>query len=310
MERKSRFYERPICVCCSTARNPTPANNHYIARVYACADDIGRPHDRSDLRRSLRKWRFGVATHPQPIGFFHAMSSFLGIGLGLGIISSDSGVTPSTLLDSLVSYWKMDEASGNAVDSVGANDLTQIGTVSRTAGKINNCATSFSDSNYFSHANNTDLDLYNKDFSISMWVGNSSAGGHVFLAKGTALSDAGSQLTIGKTTSAPGGIYAQVGSTGSFKITGEAITTAFRNIVVTFVLSTKLLSIYVDNVKYTQTLTIAPPNAGGNLFIGRTFSPGTSAAADIDELALWSRALTDAEVQELYNGGSGKQPPF
>jgi hypothetical protein len=33
-----------------------------------------------------------------------------------------------TLLDNLVAYWKLDEASGNAADSVTTNTLTNTGT--------------------------------------------------------------------------------------------------------------------------------------------------------------------------------------
>ena len=42
------------------------------------------------------------------------------------------------LTDNLVSYWKLDESSGNAADSVGSNTLTNTGTATYAAGKINN----------------------------------------------------------------------------------------------------------------------------------------------------------------------------
>lgn len=42
------------------------------------------------------------------------------------------------LTDNLVSYWKLDESSGNASDSVGSNTLTNNGTAGYASGKINN----------------------------------------------------------------------------------------------------------------------------------------------------------------------------
>src|SRR6266404_503553 len=41
------------------------------------------------------------------------------------------------LLTNLVSYWKLDEASGNAVDSVGTNTLTANHAPGSMAGKVN-----------------------------------------------------------------------------------------------------------------------------------------------------------------------------
>ncbi len=34
------------------------------------------------------------------------------------------------------------------------------------------------------------------------------------------------------------------------------------------------------------------------------------AAGQVDELAIWNRALSAAEVTQLYNSGAGKQYPF
>lgn len=51
--------------------------------------------------------------------------------------------------DAIISYWKMDEASGNCVDSVGSYDLTEQGTVPSSAGLFTNCRGEFSAINYF-----------------------------------------------------------------------------------------------------------------------------------------------------------------
>lgn len=75
-----------------------------------------------------------------------------------------------SLLDNLVSYWKLDEASGTRVDSHGSNDLTDNNTVGSTTGKIGNAA-SFVAANaeYLSHTNNTDFTTGDVSFFFAGW---------------------------------------------------------------------------------------------------------------------------------------------
>lgn len=238
------------------------------------------------------------------------------LGLGLGVYLGASGgggggPAPSTLLDGLVSYWRFDESSGNAEDAVGSNDLTNNGTVTYAAGKINNAAASLSDTNYLSAAHSASLDLFDKDFSISLWATNTGANTRVALCKGTASGASTNQITIGRSNTAPTGIYCELGSgAANLLITGEPFTAWLRHVVVTFNKTTKLLSIYVDNVKYTKTITGVVPNASGDLRVGRFYAGGFPIVGMVDELALWSRVLTDAEVTELYNSGAGEAYPF
>src|SRR4029077_17083863 len=56
--------------------------------------------------------------------------------LGNGFAYPFDGPVPPPLLINLVSYWKLDEASGNAIDSHGTNHLTDVNTVASAAGKI------------------------------------------------------------------------------------------------------------------------------------------------------------------------------
>ena len=76
-----------------------------------------------------------------------------------------------SLLTNLISYWKLDEASGDALDAHGANPLTQTGSVGTAAGKVGT-ARDFSalTGAYFSHADNVDLSTGDIDFTIACWV--------------------------------------------------------------------------------------------------------------------------------------------
>lgn len=89
------------------------------------------------------------------------------------------------LSDNLISYWKLDEASGNAIDSHGSNTLTDNNTVGSATGKINN-GRDFEAGNteYFSIATDSDTVLGDFDFSFTAWVkGESFSGFNTIFAK-------------------------------------------------------------------------------------------------------------------------------
>src|ERR1035437_10527944 len=75
-----------------------------------------------------------------------------------------------SLTTNLVSYYKFDEASGNAADSTSnANTLTNVGTVTYSAGKINNGASLNGTTQYFDITDSTSLRITG-DLSVFAWV--------------------------------------------------------------------------------------------------------------------------------------------
>lgn len=71
----------------------------------------------------------------------------------------------------LKGYWKMDEASGNATDSKGANTLTDNNGVTSGVGKISTARTFTAASpSYFSIADNVALSTGDIDFTVGAWV--------------------------------------------------------------------------------------------------------------------------------------------
>ena len=77
-----------------------------------------------------------------------------------------------SLLTDLVSYWKLDEASGDALDSHGTNNLTVNGSIGTAAGKIGSARDleSSGSDQYFSLADNASLSTGDIDFSVAGWV--------------------------------------------------------------------------------------------------------------------------------------------
>lgn len=77
------------------------------------------------------------------------------------------------LADNLIAAWELDEASGNALDSHGSNDLTETsGTIATGTGLIYGNARDFEsgDSEWFTIADNTDLSTGDIDFSLECWI--------------------------------------------------------------------------------------------------------------------------------------------
>lgn len=78
----------------------------------------------------------------------------------------------SSLANSLVSFWKLDEASGSRSDSIGTNTLTDNNTVTSAGGNINTLAASFASasSEYLSIADSASVSVGDIQFFISCWV--------------------------------------------------------------------------------------------------------------------------------------------
>ena len=105
-----------------------------------------------------------------------------GVGIGIGLpgvnLGGAGGVAlpwyeqDSDLANSLVAFWKLDEASGQRNDSIGTNHLADNNTVLSAAGKVYPLAATFAaDANeYLSIASNAALSAGNIDFWMAAWV--------------------------------------------------------------------------------------------------------------------------------------------
>lgn|SRR3990167_1356308 len=213
------------------------------------------------------------------------------------------------LTDSLVSYWKFDEASGNAADAHGSNTMVNQGSTPFSAGKINNAANlngGGSQKFKIAHADQTGLDLMG-DFTLQVWLKTTDNGEYVigFTDGGTG---AGYGLNIGG-AGAPAGKLALFGGAGWAQPNNTAVNTGnWVHIVGTYVQSTGAVVFYVNGANDgNKTAGTVPESFTGDRIIGGLTG---NLAADIDEIAIWSRVLSASEVTELYNSGAGWQYPF
>jgi hypothetical protein len=240
----------------------------------------------------------------------------------LGSYLLDFGID-SSLLDSLVSYWKLDGSSGAAADSAGSNTLTNTG-VTYVSGKINN-AGDFENSGTaqylsISDASQSGLDITG-DISVHAWLKPESAPGtdiqYQVVNKFLAAGDQRSYAFRYEDASGTKKLTMQVGtgaSSENLSVNQNLGTGTFHDVVWTWKASNSTLTVYVDGSSIGTDV-----GSYTSLFSGTApFIVGDSANLDvmnnfdgiIDEVGVWSRVLTSTEVSELYNSGSGRQYPF
>ncbi len=228
------------------------------------------------------------------------------------------------LTTNLLSYWKLDESSGNAADSVGSNTLTNNNSTAYATGKINNGADlEASSSNYFSIASSASLRIKG-DMSFSFWV------------KLESLPSSGNSFWIIDKKSETGEDYSVYAvylknNAGAYELTYRSTNGSSASLQDDFVSWTPSTATWY-HVSVTRT------NAGSIIFYVNGSQQGTTQtgyngtlsddsdlafyigrykSADgryfdgiVDEVGVWNRELTGAEVTSLYNGGTGIQYPF
>ncbi len=226
-----------------------------------------------------------------------------------------------SLLTNLVSYWKFDESSGNAADAHGSNTLTNNGTATFAAGKINNACDleSSGAAQFFSiaDASQSGLDL-STELSFSLWTKLESAPGtqYQFINKHSQPNN--ECYFFGYRTASTPNLRLLVDKTGNGTVSDVlGINTTLNNaqwyhLVVTWTGSNKTAKFYIDG---TQSGSDQVGTNVDTIFnSAAAFGIGTSLVEDfdgmIDEVGVWSRALTSTEVSQLYNSGNGLAYPL
>lgn len=218
------------------------------------------------------------------------------------------------LIDNLVSYWKLDEASGTRYDSHGTNHLTDNNTVASATGKIGTAA-DFESTNteYLSCDDNASLSTGDIDFTYSCWINPESLVSYpVIIRKGSDINDnveyvlyydtVNNALKFGATWS---GNYGEVSS-------GSSLSTATWYFVVFHHDSVNnQLAISVNGgTLQTTSWSLGVDDSAFPFCLGASVGQSLWWDGLIDEVGFWKRVLTSGERTQLYNGGSGLAYPF
>lgn len=217
------------------------------------------------------------------------------------------------LTDGLVAFWKLEEASGTRADHVGANDLTDVNTVTQNPGIVGNAAQfTAANSERLEIVDNTDLSTGDIDFTLSAWVYLDTTG--VFRNVITKWEGAGANIEYLLRVNASNQATFTVGngaSNGSATFTTTALSGAtWYNIIAWHdsVANTISVTVNANATPASAAWTTGVLDGGSKFALGFSIGAGTYWNGRIDAVGLWKRALSSTERDEVYNAGSGWEP--
>lgn len=216
------------------------------------------------------------------------------------------------LIDGLISFWEFEEAGGaTREDAHGVNDLTDNNTVQTATGVVGFCADfEFNNSEFLSRVDNADLSFGDEDFTICAWVWFESKTNYMgIVCKHASPPDQEYGLyydqavdRINWFVSADGTAIGQVNAS----TLGSPATATWYFVVCWHDSVGNTLKICVDDGTVDSAAWANGVRDGTNIFtVGNL---GTTNFMDglIDQVGLWGRVLTAAEITDLYNAGNGR----
>ena len=215
--------------------------------------------------------------------------------------------------DSLVSWWELNEESGERADAHGSNDLTDNNTVLYAAGKQGN-AGDFEEVNveYLSHADNASLSTGNIDFTFGCWVKmESDPGSHMYIISKYATVGNGEYALNFNTTTNRFEFFICDGSalgTVTANQLGAPATGTWYYVIVWHDATNSLVGVQVNNGTADTAAAGRNPQDGSDVFRIGNYGGASAISWDglIDEVGFWKRLLTASEKTWLYNAGDGR----
>lgn len=223
------------------------------------------------------------------------------------------------IIDGLRAYYKLDETSGNAVDSSG-NGYTLVNTngVTFSAGKINNGADDGAGNTTKKLSIADNLGIAGGAITISGWVKLNSEPGvgvtRMFFSQTDATTDSDVYLTYINQA----GTYKINAARHLYGVSDTSVTatvaafgtSSYHHIVLTY--DTTTLRLYCDNVFMGS---IAASGSGisaaiSSFDIGYNPRFASYGESKYDEVGVWNRALSVDEIAILWNNGNAVQSPF
>lgn len=252
-------------------------------------------------------------------GFWGRLNqAFVGIFVVLLLFPS---ISHAALGDNLVSCWKFDESSGNPADAKGSNTLTNVNTTTFNTGVLSNAAYFASASTqYFTitDAAQTGLDL-SGDFTLAGWF---YLADHTIDSALITKTNGGAQQAYYMYTNNSGKIFVDISQDGTqtsnkyhrqqTDTVAISQNTTWYFIAATFVLGTNTTVIYVNgaatssSVGFGTGITTGIFNASSPFRVsGDGVDPGWKLNGRVDNVGVWSRALSSGEILQIYNSGVG-----
>lgn len=215
------------------------------------------------------------------------------------------------ITDNIVSYWKLDESSGNAADSIGSNTLTNNNSTAYVAAKINNGIDIVpASSNSLSVAG---VSLVGNAWSFGIWVNTdvSNTNNRTIFSYAPTSGNVNKIQVEGQTDGKLRLIVFNSSGTikKDYKTATALSTSTWYFLVVTW--DGTNLKMFLNGSEETTTKSLDDANTNTNT--SRSFKLGSEVAGTnywdgkLDEAGIWSAALSSTDITTLYNSGNGLQ---
>ena len=236
---------------------------------------------------------------------------------GSGLAYGDFTYSGAGLLTSLESYYKLDEASGTIADSHGSVDSTSESVTYGATGIINDGLDFERSSSNKVLFGTSDYNFERTQaFSVSVWVNKESDGNGMVIYGRAEINSPfeGWFVTIRANNTVRFVLRSNFTTSGIIVDSTNTVLAAdgLTHIAVTYdgTSNASGVNIYIDGVAETTSnvqdnLTTSTQVTGVELQISARDGSSEYFDGIIDELGLWSRALTALEVLNLYKGGAG-----
>lgn len=214
-------------------------------------------------------------------------------------------------------YWRMDETTGDRVDLINSTALTPTASVNYNAGTLVTNSVHFPTGHYLSANSGPSFVLGTSGYTITLWVRwtgwNSAAASQVIFRKGDA---GGTDYLFQGLSSYDGGAnqyrWVDVASSGAYGINSTRVTLSndgWDFICIWDDRANNKVWIQVNMLTpESVAVTGTPSDAGRPFKMSSVNGASNYMIGDVDEFAIWDRALTVDERTALYNMGSGR--PF
>jgi hypothetical protein len=227
------------------------------------------------------------------------------------------------LTDNIVGYWKLDESSGNAADATGnSNTLTNNNTVTYGTAVINNGAIFNGTNQYLAIAGASQTGLAtNTDITMAFWINFTSFSAstvYMPIGRGDLTTVAGRSYIVEFNVTGTNKFDLEIGDGATQTRRGVAFTPTtgtWYHLAVVYTKAGGTADFYVNGSQSGTQQSGLPTTVGTNSTpfqlgaindsVQSYFLPGK-----LDEAGVWARALSGAEISQLYNGGAGLQYPF
>ena len=231
---------------------------------------------------------------------FNSGSSRIGTSAKIG-----SPDLRKSLSDGLVGYWRLDEASGNAVDASGnGNTGTWYGSGSHYAsGKFGNGGSINGTNDFIQTGNSSSLNIAGGNATFTAWFKANTLSGYDTIFE---YGNGGGGYYFGLVNGSPNVIF--YGSTNHIHNSATVLSTGvWHQMVATWDAASKTTKVYFDGVlDSTVTTSNAVPNTNTtSLRIGARDTNSLEFDGTLDEARIYNRALSPKEVADLYNFAPG-----